>query len=101
MSTKQTITKIAQELENLPKRSQLHVYYPEDVLRPRGHMKKESIGQYILDRLEGAYESWTDERYDDNPHELSLLVQLHKNLMEEADGAWKQFTEKLKSKNSV
>ena len=69
----------------------IHMYKYIDVLRPRGTMQKESLGAYILDRLEGAFENWTDEKYGDNPEVTMLLQQLHENLMEEVQNAWREF----------
>jgi hypothetical protein len=51
----------------------VHLYNYKNVLRPRGSMKKESLGDYILERLLSYYEDWTDKKYGDNPKETSLL----------------------------
>lgn len=78
--------------DQIPKGAvQIHLYDVKNVLRPRGHMQKESIGVYLLDRLEGSFESWTDPKYGDNPTEEELLKLLHKNLMEEVNGAYQEF----------
>lgn len=69
----------------------LHLYRFEDVLRPRGTMKKESLGAYILERLEGAFEQWSNGEYGDNPEVTMLFQHLHKNLMEEVQNAWREF----------
>ena len=74
---------------------QVHLYNVKDVLRPRGHMKKESIAEYILDRLLAYYESWTDEKYGDNPDKATVLQFLQQNLKEECDGAWKEFLKRI------
>lgn len=76
---------------------QVHLYALSNVLRPRGHMKKESIGVTILERLEGAYESWTDPKMGDNPHESALLEFLKQNLQQEVDGAWEEFIKRISS----
>lgn len=76
---------------------QIHMYDFKNVLRPRGHMKKESIGPYLLDRLLACYESWTDKKYGDNPEVPVLLAQLQNNLQEEVDGAWRDFIIGIKS----
>jgi len=73
----------------------VHMYNYKDVLRPRGHMKKESIAEYILDRLEGSFESWTDGRYGDNPEVTELIAVIQKNLKEEVDGAWREFIKRI------
>ena len=83
---------------NLPKGAiQIHLYNCSNVLRPRGHMKKESIGVTVLERLESAYESWTDPQYGDNPDESALLEILKQNLQQEVEGAWKEFIKRIHS----
>jgi len=69
----------------------VHLYNVENVLRPRGHMKKESVGVYVKDSLDGAYESWTDPKYGDTIDPKVLLKLIHQNLMEEINGAFGQF----------
>ena len=71
----------------------IHLSKWENVLMPRGSMKKESIGVYILERLKGSYEGWTDPEYGDNPSEADLMLQLHKNLVSEAAEAWGEFVQ--------
>jgi len=70
---------------------QLHLYDYSDVLRPRGHMKKESIAEYVLEKLISCHESWTDPKYGDNPDESTLINFLRQNMKEEMDGAWNEF----------
>ena len=76
-----------------PAAKQIHLYEVTDVLRPRGHMEKDSIGLHILGRLMSAYEYWTAPIYGDNPDTETLIELLRKNLMEEVEGAWEQFIE--------
>ena len=73
----------------------IHMYNYQDVLRPRGHMQKESIAEYILDRLMGSYESWTDGEFGDNPEATELIATLQKNMKEEMDGAWREFIKRI------
>jgi len=73
----------------------IHLYKVEDVLRPRGPMEKESVGLYIKDKLEGAFESWTDSQYGDRIDPVILLHLLHQNLMEEANAAFGQMLGEL------
>ena len=73
----------------------VHLYKVENVLRPRGPMEKESIGQYIKDKLQGAYESWTDPEYGDRIDPVLLLHLLHNNLMEEVNAAFGQMLGEL------
>jgi len=70
---------------------QIHLYNFERVLRPRGSMKKESVGSHLLEKLNSYFESWTDKKYGDNPPKEELLKHLHENLMSEVERAWKEF----------
>ena len=74
----------------------VHLYDVKNVLRPRGHMEKESIAEYIIDKLSGSFESWTDKECGDNPEVDELLHLLKKNLKEEVDGAWEEFLKRIK-----
>lgn len=64
--------------------SLVHLYGHENVLHPRGPMEKESVGAYLLERLKGCYDSWTDPEYGDNPPVEELLDTLKDNLLNEA-----------------
>jgi len=74
---------------------QFHLYDSSNVLRPRGHMEKESIGLELLERLCASYESWTDEKYGDNPDKSILIKLLQDNLNEEVQGAFREFLKKI------
>ena len=83
--------KIVDESE-IPKGAvRVHMYDPQNVLMPRGSMKKESIGPYLLERLKGCFEDWSDEKYGDNPSIPDLIKYLHTNLMGEVEKAWHSF----------
>ena len=87
--------KIVDESE-IPKDAvQMHMYDPRDVLMPRGSMQKESIGPYLLGRLKGNYDQWTDVKYGDNPSVSDLIKYLHTNLMGEVEQAWLQFIDEV------
>jgi len=75
---------------NIP--SQIHLYDVHNVLRPRGTMKKESLGETILERLLSAHEGWTDPKFGDNPDKDDLYEIIKKNLQEEVNGALEEFT---------
>lgn len=81
-----------------PDAVRVHMYNSENVLRPRGHMKKDSIGVTILERLNSCYEEWTNSEYGDNPSEDELLQLLERNLQQEVVGAWKEFLISIKQK---
>lgn len=72
----------------------VHMFYPyTNVLHPRGTMKKESVGEYILEKLESNFELFTDEKYCDNPSVTDLLEKMHENLIEEVANAWTTFVQ--------
>jgi len=76
----------------------IHLYKFQDVLKPRGTMKKESLGALILERLCDYYESWTSEEYGDLPSEDELLKRLNKNLKDEVENAWLHFLIEVEEK---
>jgi hypothetical protein len=69
----------------------IHLYSYHNVLKPRGSMKKESLGLLIYERLTDTYEDWTNPDHGDNPSEDELLKQLRKNLLSEVEAAWDKF----------
>jgi hypothetical protein len=91
-----------EELEKLIKEGKaklVHCFITvEDVLKPRGSMEKESLGLYILERLEANFEHWTNPKYSDNPDIGSLLFHLKSNLDSECQAAWNEFLKKVNSK---
>ena len=87
-----TAPKIIRSKDEIPEGAvQVHLYSWVNVMRPRGHMKKESIGEYILEKFISYFESWTDPKYGDNPDVLDLANALYHNALEELDGAWNEF----------
>lgn len=84
--------KIIQSEDEIPKGSvQIHLYDWKDVMRPRGPMKKESLGEYILERFKSNFEHWTDPKYGDNPDVLHLISMIYNNALEELNCAWSEF----------
>ena len=78
--------------KSIPKGAiRIHLYSYHNVLKPRGSMKKESLGLSIYERLTDTYEDWTNHDYGDNPSEDELLKQLRKNLLSEVETAWDKF----------
>ena len=69
----------------------IHLYPYRNVLKPRGSMKKESLGSAIYERLTSNFEDWSNPDYGDNPSAEDLLKQLRKNLMGEVEAAWNKF----------
>jgi hypothetical protein len=82
---------ILNEDEIPPGAVQIHLYNWRNVLMPRGPMKKESLHEYILEKLLSYFESWVDPKYGDNPDVLDLANQLHANMLTQADSAWNSF----------
>ena len=94
MSNPQVINLTKEELEEGLKSGRIkriHLYNWENVLMPRGSMKKESIGPYLLERMQGAYEDFTDPEYSDNPNEEELTQKLYLNMLSEVTEAWMEF----------
>jgi hypothetical protein len=69
----------------------IHLYPYKNILKPRGSMKKESLGLAIHERLTNIWEHWTDPDYGDNPSEDLLMKRLRKNLLDEVEAAWSKF----------
>lgn len=87
-----TTPKIIRSEDDLPPGAvRIHLYDWKNVMRPRGHMKKESIGEYLLQKFIDTFESWTDPKYGDNPDILELANKMYHNALEELDGAWNEF----------
>jgi len=88
--------KIIKDESEIPEGAvRMHLYNPINVLMPRGSMKKESIGPYLLERLKNNYEDWTDEKYGDNPSVPDLINYLYTNLMGEVEQAWLGLVESI------
>ena len=80
------------EKKSIPETAiRIHLYSYKNVLKPRGSMKKESLGLEIHERLESVFEDWSDPNYGDNPSRSELLKQLRKNLFSEVESAWDKF----------
>lgn len=86
-----SLTKMDKIPEGLEGMKQLHLYRPEGMLKPRGAMLKESIGMKICEELISYYESWTNEKYADNPEQKEVIAILKKNLDDEVAASWKTF----------
>jgi hypothetical protein len=75
----------------------LHLYHPENVLRPRGgKLQKESLSLKILENLRAAFESWTDPKYGDSLTKEELFSLLSRNLSQEVYFAWDKFLDEIK-----
>ncbi len=66
--------------EQLDAAQRVHLYSFENVLRPRGrYMAKEGLGLCIFEKLQSAFESWTDPVYGENPSREVLMKTLGDN----------------------
>ncbi len=83
---------MAKEKNSIPKGAiRIHLYSYRNVLKPRGSMKKESLGFEIYERLTSIFKDWSNPDYGDNPEPYELLEQLRKNLFSEVESAWEKF----------
>ena len=83
---------MAKEKNSIPDGTiRIHLYPYRNVLKPRGSMKKESLGLAIYERLTSNFEDWSNQKYGDNPEPDELLKLLRKNLMSEVKAAWDKF----------
>lgn len=83
---------MAKEKISIPKGAiRIHLYSYRNVLKPRGSMKKESLGLEIYERLISVFEDWSNSNYGDNLEPDELIRQLRKNLMSEVETAWEKF----------
>jgi hypothetical protein len=82
----------------LKKVVRIHLLNYKDVLKPRGSMKKESLGLYIKEKMMSDYEHFTNPEYGDNPDVADLIHQLGVNAITEVMEAVKQFENEVKSK---
>jgi len=88
-----------EELDKLIKSGQakrIHLYNCQDMLRPRGAMKKESLSLYLFELLNSIYHDWTNIEYNDSPPKEILMTMLTKNLKEEVGIAIKEFKNQIK-----
>ncbi len=101
---KMKFKKISQEeLQNLidsGEAKRVHFISPDKTLKPRGSLKKESIGLVILERLLSNFEHWSDPSYSDNPDIGALLYYLKDNLDSEVSAAWNEFLKMVNSNKS-
>ena len=68
-----------------------HLMSPEEIFKPRGSMKKNSMGEYLFERLVSAFEEWTDPKYGDNPPVDELIQIICDNLRDECSAALEGF----------
>jgi len=93
-----TLTKI----DKLPEGAvRLHLYNFQNILRPRGPLRKESLSNYIYERLQSDFEDWTDKEHGDSRNVKEVINQLRQNLMEETTYAFEKFLDGLIEKNKI
>jgi hypothetical protein len=76
----------------------IHLLNYKDILKPRGSMKKESLGLYIKEKMTSNYEHFTNPEYGDNPDVEDLIHQLGVNAITEVMEAIRQFENEVKQK---
>jgi hypothetical protein len=74
---------------------QVHLYNVKDVLRPRGSMEKESLGEYLTEKYEYLYETWTDPKFGDSVSKEEILVRLYQNAIEEVNVSFGLFLKSI------
>lgn len=90
----------AQTITKLPEGAvRVHLYNFKNVLRPRGTLQKESLSEYICERLQNLFEDWTDKKYGDSKEPEEVLKQLKENLIEEANNGYDKFFNGLFNKD--
>jgi hypothetical protein len=70
---------------------QVHFGSHHSIFKPRGSMKKNSLGYNLLERLDNEFEHWSDPKYADNPEVEELIKTMHSNMMMEVLSAWELF----------
>jgi len=74
--------------------TQVHLYDFRNILMPRGTMQKESLSLYISEKLQSAFDSWTDPKYGDSLPKDVVLQKMYKNLLTQVIDAWDEFITK-------
>jgi len=87
-----TAAELAERMKNGETVELVHAFSsPNDVLKPRGSMQKNSIGEYMFQKLVDSWESWTDPKYSDNPPVDMLMEILCTNFRGECTAALEKF----------
>jgi len=72
---------------------QIHLYNIDDVLKPQGSLRNESLSLAIIEKMKDAFESWTDPKYDDSVDKQTAIDMLMHNLEKEVIIATVKFLE--------
>ena len=67
-----TATELEERLKNGETFERVHFNPMDNILKPRGSMQKNSIGEYMFEKLLSTFEHWTDSRFSDNPQLMNL-----------------------------
>jgi len=54
-------------------------------------MKKNSLGEYLFEKLSDHFKIYTDPKYSDNPKIEVLIQSMYDNMIEEVFVAWETF----------
>jgi hypothetical protein len=88
-----TKEEIDEMIKNGEKIEQIHLTSLESIFKPRGSMQKNSVGEYMYQKLIDTFEYWTDPKYADNPPVTELMDTICKNYREECTAALEKFLE--------
>lgn len=66
---------------------QYHLYKIENVLKPQGSLRNESLSLHILEKMKDALESWTDPKYSDSVDVDTIADMIILNLQKEVTTA--------------
>jgi len=69
----------------------VHLYRVENVLRPRGPLRKESLSLTVLEKMVSAFQEWTDPEYGDSLEPSEAMDRIVENAREEVETAVQQF----------
>lgn len=79
----------------------VHLYNADNILRPQGSLRNESLSNRIFEELCSAYESWANPVYVDSIDDKTLIKLLQKNLKEEIEIGVETFLKALRDKDVV
>jgi len=76
-----------------PTARRVHLGSPGSTLAPRGAMKKNSLSEYIYQKLVAAHEHWTSPDYSDSVDDATMIGELEKQLEQEVEAALRAYKE--------
>lgn len=70
---------------------QIHLIGHKTIFKPRGSMKKNSLGEYLFEKLNDHFDCYTDPKFEGNPELDDLLQTMYTNMLLEVTAAWSKF----------